>query len=186
MMHTENTSLPGLLLLTPRVFADARGAFLETFNHRAFQEATGIDVAFVQDNESHSAQGVLRGLHYQMPPHAQGKLVRVVAGAVLDVCVDLRAESPTLGQHFKVRLDGVEKRMLWIPPGFAHGFLSLEPDTVFVYKCTAYYEPTAERTIRWNDQDLGIHWGVTDPLVSAKDAGGISFKDHLAQAAMAE
>ncbi len=185
MMQVEHTPLAGLLLLTPRIFADARGAFLETYNHRQFAEVTGIDTHFVQDNESRSAKGVLRGLHFQAAPHAQGKLVRVVHGAVLDVCVDLRPGSPTLGAHYKAVLDGASKRMLWIPPGFAHGFVALEPDTVFVYKCTAYYEPTAERTIQWNDEDLAIDWGVTDPLVSEKDAAGMSYRSYLHEAAMA-
>ena len=183
MMQVEHTPLAGLLLLTPRIFADARGAFLETYNHRQFAEATGIDTHFVQDNESRSAKGVLRGLHFQAAPHAQGKLVRVVHGAVRDVCVDLRRGSPTLGAHFKVVLDGASKRMLWIPPGFAHGFVALEPDTVFVYKCTAYYEPTAERTVCWNDADLAIDWGATNPLVSAKDAEGMSYKNYLTEVA---
>lgn len=179
MMHIEHTPLHGLLLLTPKVFADARGAFLETFHHRRFAEATGADATFVQDNESRSAKGVLRGLHFQVAPHAQGKLVRVVAGAVLDVCVDLRPDSATLGNHFKVVLHGASDRMLWIPPGFAHGFLALEPDTVFQYKCTAYYEPSAERTLQWNDPHLGIEWGMVDPVVSNKDAMGMSFKEHI-------
>lgn len=178
MMEITHTPIDGLLLFRPKVFADDRGHFLETFNHQRFAEATGVTAEFVQDNESSSAQGVLRGLHYQLAPHAQGKLARVVQGAVLDVCVDLRPGSPTLGQHFKVVLDGVRKEFLWVPPGLAHGFLCLEPATIFAYKCTAYYHPASERTIVWNDPELNIDWGVDAPLVSAKDKEGMSFKTY--------
>lgn len=176
MMQRTETALGGLLILTPRIFADERGSFLETFNQRRFNEITGSDVEFVQDNESTSAKGVLRGLHFQAAPHAQGKLVHVTRGAVLDVCVDIRPESPTYGQHFKKRLDGLTKEMLWIPTGFAHGFLALEDNTSFAYKCTGYYHPPAERTLLWNDPSLGIDWGVTAPLVSPKDREGTLLK----------
>jgi dTDP-4-dehydrorhamnose 3,5-epimerase len=176
MMEVRNTPLQGLLLLRPRIFADDRGHFLETFSQRRFKELTGTDAEFVQDNESRSAKGVLRGLHFQVDPHAQGKLVRVIHGAVLDVCLDIRAGSPTYGQHYKVRLDGITKEMLWIPAGFAHGFVALDEGTIFGYKCTAYYHPPSERTILWNDPELDIDWGVDRPLVSPKDQQGMSFQ----------
>lgn len=176
MMEVASTPLDGLLVLKPRIFSDERGHFLETFNERAFKQATGTDITFVQDNESLSKVGVLRGLHFQVAPHEQGKLVHVVRGAVLDVCVDIRPESPTFGQHVKVRLDGASKTMLWIPPGFAHGFVVLEADAVFAYKCTAFYHPQAERTLLWNDPDLAIDWGIAAPVVSAKDAEGMLFR----------
>lgn len=176
MMEYENTSLQGLLLLRPRVFADERGHFLETFNLRDFESAVGERVDFVQDNESASNKGVLRGLHFQVDPHAQGKLVRVIQGSVLDVCVDIRPNSATFGQHYKVHLNGSSKEMLWIPPGFAHGFVALEEHTVFAYKCTAYYHPASERTLLWDDGQLGIDWGVKVPIISAKDRVGMTFE----------
>lgn len=176
-MITETTPLAGLLVLRPQVFRDARGWFLESFNARSFAEATGLDVRFLQDNESLSAAGVLRGLHFQAPPHAQGKLVRVTSGAVLDVCLDIRPASATFGKHFALRLDGEEKVMLWIPTGFAHGFRTLADNTVFSYKCTAYYEKSAERTILWNDATLGIDWGIDDPVLSEKDRQGTPFAE---------
>lgn len=177
-MEILSTDIPGVLRLRPRVFSDDRGQFLETFNERTFRKAVGADVEFVQDNESCSHRNVLRGLHFQADPHAQGKLVRVVRGAVLDVVVDIRRDSPTYGHHYKLRLDDEGKEMLWIPPGLAHGFHSLEDDTVFVYKCTAYYAPQAERTILWNDPDLAIDWGVEDPIVSAKDRDGVLLRNE--------
>lgn len=176
MMEVMKTPLEGLLVIKPRIFGDERGHFLETFNERAFAQATGTDTHFVQDNESLSKAGVLRGLHFQVAPHEQGKLVHVVRGAVLDVCVDIRPQSPTFGQHVKVRLDSGSKTMLWIPPGFAHGFVVLEADAVFAYKCTAFYHPQAERTLLWNDPDLAIDWGIAAPVVSAKDAEGMLFR----------
>lgn len=174
-MRVERTPLEGLLTIHPRIFRDPRGYFFEPFNARAFAEATGVDVTFVQDNESRSEKGVLRGLHLQCPPHAQAKLVRVVAGAVHDVCVDIRPDSPTFGKHWAVRLDAEEKTMLYVPPGFAHGFVSLENGTVLSYKCSDYYAPAHERTIQWNDAELGIDWGVQDPVVSDRDRQGLSF-----------
>jgi dTDP-4-dehydrorhamnose 3,5-epimerase len=175
MMERENTPLQGLLVLRPRIFSDERGAFLETFNQRGFAQVTGDDVEFVQDNESRSALSVLRGLHFQSHPFAQGKLVHVIQGAVLDVCVDIRPESPTYGKHFKKRLDGLTKEMLWIPEGFAHGFVALEHDTLFAYKCTNYYHPASEHTLAWDDPDLNIDWGVSSPLISPKDRVGLAF-----------
>lgn len=171
-MDVIPTGIQGLLHLRPKVFADARGQFMETFNAEELAQHAGIGVRFVQDNESRSKAGVLRGLHLQAPPHAQAKLVRVVRGAVLDVCVDVRTGSATFGHHFSLRLDDRTHDMLFIPAGMAHGFLALEDDTVFAYKCSAYYTPSAERTILWNDPELGINWGITDPLVSDKDKAG--------------
>lgn len=176
-MIVETTPLAGLLVLRPRVFRDTRGWFLESFNARAFTEVTGLDARFVQDNESLSAAGVVRGLHYQAAPHAQGKLVRVISGAVLDVCLDIRPESPTFGKHMVLQLDGEEKSMLWIPEGFAHGFRTLVDGTVFSYKCTAFYEKSAERSILWNDPALGIEWGIADPVLSDKDRQGTPFNE---------
>lgn len=173
MITVERTALEGLLILRPKVFRDDRGWFLESFNARAFAEATGLDTAFVQDNESLSQAGVLRGLHYQVAPWAQQKLVRVIQGAVLDVCVDIRPGSPTFGRHLKLELTGEEKTMLFIPAGFAHGFRTLRDGTIFSYKCSAYYHPPAERTLLWNDPALGIDWGIADPVLSPKDKAGL-------------
>ncbi len=179
-MEVTSTPLQGLLVITPRIFTDDRGHFLESWNQRAFNEAIGREVEFVQDNESLSHRHVLRGLHFQVAPHAQCKLVHVVKGHVLDVVVDIRPDSATYGRHFKIELDGTSKRMLWIPEGFAHGFLALEEDTVFTYKCSRPYDKPSERTILWNDPDLGIDWGVDRPLVSAKDGDGIPFTGNWA------
>lgn len=172
MMEVFPTGLEGVLRLRPKVFADPRGHFMETFNEAAFAKATGVKPHFVQDNESRSRAGVLRGLHLQAAPHAQAKLVRVIQGAVLDVCVDVRTNSATFGEHISVRLDAVDHEMLYIPEGIAHGFLALEDDTVFSYKCSAYYAPQAERTILWNDPELDIQWGINEPIVSGKDLMG--------------
>ncbi len=168
-MKIIETPLPGLLLIEPQVFGDERGCFFESFNRQRFTEATGVKDEFVQDNESVSSQGVIRGLHFQVPPHAQGKLVRVSHGEALDVAVDIRKGSPTFGQHYSVLLSGENHRMLWIPEGFAHGFAALRDRTVFVYKCTGYYHKNAEQSLRWNDPQLAIDWGVSQPLVSDKD-----------------
>lgn len=175
-MIAERTPLEGLIVLTPRVFADERGAFSETFNRKVFEEMTGAVVDFAQDNESVSRKYVLRGLHFQLPPNAQGKLARVIKGAALDVAVDLRTASPTYGKHFSVELSGENRLQLWIPAGFAHGFLSLEEGTVFAYKCTDYYAPEHERTIAWNDPDLAIDWKINTPIISAKDLKSQDFR----------
>ena len=167
-MHIEKTAFRDLLIIRPRIFRDERGSFLETWNEKTFRDA-GIPWLYKQDNQSISSKHALRGLHLQTPPWDQGKLVRVARGAVLDVVVDLRRSEPTFRQHFKHTLDGREQHMLYIPPGFAHGFLSLEEDTIFVYKCTQIYVPGSERSIYWNDSDLDIDWGVDTPLLSAKD-----------------
>ncbi len=179
-MEVQELSLKGLVLLRPKVFNDDRGYFFEAFNENKILGALDMQLQFVQDNESRSKANVLRGLHFQLPPHAQGKLVRVVHGAVLDVVVDIRPDSPTYGKHEKIRLDDQNKLILWVPPGFAHGFLSLEDNTSFVYKCTHYYHHPSERTIRWNDPDLGIDWGITDPIMSQKDREGHSFSGDWA------
>ena len=167
------TGIPDILLIEPQVFGDARGFFFESFNRRKFAELTGHDLDFVQDNHSRSAQNVLRGLHYQIQ-HPQGKLVRVVQGAVLDVAVDIRKSSPTFGQHVTLELSEENKRMLWIPEGFAHGFIVLSDSAEFLYKTTDYWFPEHERCIRWNDPTLAINWKLegSTPLVSGKDAQG--------------
>jgi dTDP-4-dehydrorhamnose 3,5-epimerase len=172
-MEATPTLLPGVLLLEPRVFGDERGFFFESFNQRAFDEAVGSHVVFVQDNHSRSARGVLRGLHYQVAPHAQGKLVRVVRGSAFDVAVDLRRGSATFGRWTGALLDSTSQRQMWIPPGFAHGFLALEDDTDFLYKTTDYYAKDCERAIAWNDPALAIQWplpGGNMPRLAAKDA----------------
>lgn len=175
MMDVERTLIDGVLILRPRIFHDPRGYFLESFNQEDFNRTTGNTTLFVQDNESGSAKGVLRGLHLQVGEHAQAKLVRVAAGAVLDVCVDLRPDSTTFGKHVSIRLDAHEKTMFFIPAGMAHGFVALEKGTVFLYKCSTPYAPKAERTILWNDPDLAIDWGINDPIVSEKDLAGQPF-----------
>ena len=173
-MQARAFELPGLMLFEPKVFADDRGAFFESFNERAFREANGFAAPFVQDNHSVSRKGVLRGLHCQRHPHEQGKLVRVVAGAVFDVAVDIRVGSPTFGRWAGVELSAANRRQFWIPPGFAHGFLALEEGTEFVYKVTDYWDRESERTIRWNDPAIGIDWPLDgkEPILSAKDAAG--------------
>ena len=159
-MQVELRAMPEVKLLTPCVFSDPRGYFLETWSKRSL-EAVGIDAAFVQDNQSLSRQpGVVRGLHFQLPPHAQGKLVRVIAGSILDVAVDIRAGSPTYGRHVEVKLTATGFEQLWIPAGFAHGFQTLEPDTIVVYKVTADYAPAADRGLAFDDPALGIAWPV--------------------------
>jgi dTDP-4-dehydrorhamnose 3,5-epimerase len=171
-MKVIPTHLPGVLVIEPKVFGDERGFFFESFNQRAFDAAVGHHVDFVQDNHSRSMRGVLRGLHYQLDPHAQGKLVRVAQGSAFDVAVDMRRGSPTFGRWFGVTLDTPSQRQLWIPPGFAHGFLALEDDTHFLYKTTDYYAKDCERSLAWNDPAIGIEWPDlgTPPLLAPKDA----------------
>ena len=178
-MNVIKTAIPDVLIFEPKVFGDERGFFFESFNHKLFEEAVGYPVNFVQDNHSKSSKGVLRGLHYQLPPHAQGKLVRCVAGEVFDVAVDIRKSSPTFGQWVGVHLSGENKRQLWIPEGFAHGFLTLSEHAEFLYKTTDYYQPTAERSILWNDATLAIAWPeiATSPTLSPKDALAAAFND---------
>jgi dTDP-4-dehydrorhamnose 3,5-epimerase len=164
------TEIPEVVLLEPKVFGDARGFFLESYNRRAFRDATGLDVEFVQDNHSRSSRGVLRGLHYQLRC-PQGKLVRVSAGEVFDVAVDLRRSSPTFGKAVTFRLDADSRRMAWIPPGFAHGFLVLSESADFLYKTTDYYSAQDERALRWDDAALGVAWPLRGaPILSPKDA----------------
>ena len=164
------TAIPEVLLLEPQVFGDARGFFFESFNQRDFADKTGVELAFVQDNHSKSAQGVLRGLHYQIQ-HPQGKLVRVVHGQVFDVVVDLRESSATLGQWVGVYLDAQKHQQLWVPPGFAHGFVVLSETAEFLYKTTDYWYPEHERSLRWDDPTVGIDWPIKgQPLLAAKDA----------------
>ena len=177
-MNVRPTSIPDVLVVEPKVFGDARGFFFESFNQRAFEAAVGRQVAFVQDNHSLSAKGVLRGLHYQLP-HPQGKLVRVVRGEVFDVAVDLRRTSPTFGKWVGETLSAENKRQLWIPEGFAHGFVVVSEAAEFLYKTTDYWYPEAERCIRWDDPDLAIAWPAMGgaPTVSAKDAAGKRFRE---------
>lgn len=172
-MKVLATSLPEVLILEPEVFGDARGFFYESFNARRFREATGWAAEFVQDNHSRSAYGVLRGLHYQIR-QPQGKLVRVVTGEVWDVAVDLRRGSPAFGQWTGVTLSAANRRQLWIPPGFAHGFVVVSADAEFLYKTTDYYAPEHERCLAWNDPELAITWPVAQPALSAKDQLGAS------------
>ena len=176
-MRAVPFEIPGLVVFEPNVFADDRGAFFESYSEAVFREATGFAGDFVQDNHSVSRRGVLRGLHYQVEPWAQGKLVRVVAGAAFDVAVDIRPGSPTRGQWAGLEISAENRRQLWIPPGFAHGFLSLAHGTEFLYKTTAPWHRDSERTIRWNDPDLAIDWPLDgiEPLLSAKDAAAEDF-----------
>jgi dTDP-4-dehydrorhamnose 3,5-epimerase len=170
------TEIPDILILEPKVFGDERGFFLESYNKRTFREATGLDVEFVQDNHSRSKRHVLRGLHYQLH-HPQGKLVRVVSGEVYDVAVDIRRDSPTFGRSVGFNLDSASKRMAWIPPGFAHGFLVTSDHAEFLYKTTDYYAPEHERTLLWNDAALHINWPLTgDPVLADKDRRGTPLK----------
>ena len=174
-MHITPTSIPDVLLLTPKVFGDSRGFFFESFNQRAFEAAIGGPAHFVQDNHSRSGRGVLRGLHYQVE-QPQGKLVRVVAGAVFDVAVDIRPGSPTFGRWVGMELSADNKQQLWIPPGLAHGFLVLSETAEFLYKTTDYYAPAHERCILWSDPVLAIRWPLEEPpMLSGKDASGLSF-----------
>jgi dTDP-4-dehydrorhamnose 3,5-epimerase len=176
-MKAIETAIPGLVILEPKVFGDDRGFFYESFNRRGFAELIGRDVDFVQDNHSRSAKGVLRGLHYQIE-HPQGKLVRVTQGAVRDVAVDIRKTSQTFGHHVVIELSSDNKRMLWIPEGFAHGFAVLSEAAEFLYKTTDYWYPNYERCIRWDDPALAIEWGLQGPpTLSSKDALGKSLGD---------
>lgn len=176
-MKVTHLAIPEVLLIEPQIFGDARGFFYESFNSSRFCAATGLDVNFVQDSHSHSKGGVLRGLHYQLPPHAQGKLVRVLRGAVFDVAVDIRFSSPTFGKWVGTELTEENCRQLWVPSGFAHGFLVLSESADVLYKTTAYYAPTHERSIKWNDASLAIDWPQLSsmPQLSDKDLQGVLF-----------
>jgi dTDP-4-dehydrorhamnose 3,5-epimerase len=176
-MQAIKTAIPDVIIFEPKVFGDDRGFFYESFNQKVFEEATGLSVNFVQDNHSKSAKNVLRGLHYQIQ-QPQGKLVRVSAGEVFDVAVDIRKSSPTFGQYVGVHLSAENKRQIWVPPGFAHGFVVLSETAEFLYKTTALYAPQFERCIRWNDPSIAIAWPITGaPLLSAKDQQGASLKE---------
>lgn len=177
-MNIVPTSLPGVLLIEPKVFGDERGFFFESFNARSFAQATGVDAAFVQDNHSHSRRGVLRGLHYQLE-QAQGKLVRAVTGEVYDAVVDLRRSSPTFGRWEGFVLSAQNKKMLWVPPGFGHGYYVMSESTDFLYKTTDYYAPQHERCVLWNDPAIGVQWPLAagEPILSAKDQLGLRLAD---------
>ena len=177
-MIATRLAIPEVVLFEPKVFGDERGFFMESFNQAVFNKLTGLDVNFVQDNHSKSSQGVLRGLHYQLAPKSQGKLVRAVRGAVFDVAVDIRKSSPTFGQWVGAELSEANHQQLWVPPGFAHGFVVLSESAEFLYKTTDYYAPDLERSILWNDPDLAIEWpdGIK-PQLSPKDEQGRRFKD---------
>jgi dTDP-4-dehydrorhamnose 3,5-epimerase len=175
-MDFEKNAISGLCVITPRVFDDPRGYFFESYSKISFVDA-GITDDFVQSNQSLSQKGVLRGLHFQAPPHAQSKLVRVIQGAVLDVAVDIRKNSPTYGHHFSIELSEQNKKMFYVPVGFAHGFLTLEDNTIFSYKCGNYYNKASEQGILWNDATLNIDWGIKNPLLSEKDTVNSAFRD---------
>lgn len=175
-MQIEKTKLEGVCIIKPTVFKDERGYFYESYNKNAWDKA-GLSFDFIQDNQSLSGKGILRGLHFQKPPFAQGKLVRVIKGAVLDVAVDIRKDSPTYGQHVAVELTEENFKMLWVPPGFAHGFLTLEDQTIFSYKCTNVYSKESEGGLTWNDPMLDIDWGIQSPILSAKDENYLPFSE---------
>jgi dTDP-4-dehydrorhamnose 3,5-epimerase len=179
-MEILPTPIPDLLIIQPKVFEDERGYFFESYSKALF-EKNGIHVDFIQDNQSLSQKGVLRGLHFQNPPFAQAKLVRVIKGAILDVAVDIRKNSPTYGKHFDIELDENSKTMLWIPAGFAHGFLTLANDTIFSYKCSNVYNKASEDCILWNDETIAINWRITDPILSDKDKQGKSFNEFSSE-----
>ncbi len=177
-MKATPLAIPDVILFEPKVFGDDRGFFFESFNLKVFEEATGYAPIFVQDNHSKSVRGVLRGLHYQLPPKAQGKLVRVVQGEVFDVAVDIRKSSPTFGKWVGEVLSAENKKQLWIPEGFAHGFVTLSETAEFLYKTTDYYAPEFERSIVWNDHEIGINWEFSGtPQLSGKDAVALSITD---------
>ena len=177
-MQVTKLSIPEVILIEPRVFADERGFFYESFNHENFEDATGVKTKFIQDNQSQSKKGVLRGLHYQLPPKAQGKLVRVVRGEAFDVAVDIRKNSPTFGRWVGEFLSEENRKQLWIPPGFAHGFMAMQDGTEFLYKTTDSYSKENERSIIWNDPDINIKWPESSKInVSEKDKEGQFLKD---------
>jgi len=178
-------AIPDVVLIEPRVFEDERGLFFESFNSHSFAEAVGHPVDFVQDNQSVSHRGVLRGLHWQVPPHAQGKLVRAAFGEILDVAIDIRRSSPNFGRWVAETLSAANRRQLWIPPGFAHGFLALSEGAEVLYKTTDFYQRSAERSLRWNDPELAIRWPAgIEPILSDKDAAAPSLAEALAAGAL--
>ena len=179
-MEIIKTPIEGLLVIKPKIFGDDRGYFFESWSKESFAKNV-LNLDFVQDNQSLSSKGVLRGLHFQNPPFSQGKLVRVIKGAVLDVVVDIRKESSTYGKHFSIELNEENKTICWIPPGFAHGFVTLQDDTIFTYKCTEVYNSASEEALLWSDKDLNIDWRAINPLVSDKDLVAGSFKNFISQ-----
>ncbi|MDO5978858.1 dTDP-4-dehydrorhamnose 3,5-epimerase [Flavivirga spongiicola] len=180
-MVVEETYLKGCFVLTPQVFEDERGFFFESFNIKTFEAETGVTANFVQDNQSKSSKGVLRGMHFQTEEYAQAKLIQVIKGKVLDICIDIRKKSPTFGKSFSVILDAIEHKQVYIPKGFAHGFLVLEDDTIFSYKCDNFYNKAFESGIIFNDKDLNIEWGfpIDKLIISEKDKQLPSFKDFV-------
>ncbi len=174
-MKIQNTPIEGLLIVHPTVYRDERGYFFESFNKKQFENSTGYKKEFVQDNQSLSQKNILRGMHFQNPPYSQAKLVRVIQGSVLDMVVDLRKNSSTYGQHFSLELTEKNLLSLFIPEGFAHGFLTLEDDTIFLYKCTEFYNKESEVTLMWNDKGLAMDWKLENPIISEKDKTGIPF-----------
>jgi dTDP-4-dehydrorhamnose 3,5-epimerase len=179
-MEVVETKLKGVLVIKPKVFEDARGYFFESYNEKLFKQM-GLNLNFVQDNQSLSQRGVLRGLHFQNPPYAQGKLVRVITGSVYDVAVDIRENSPTYGEWFGLELNEKNKWMMYIPEGFAHGFATLRDNTIFSYKCTNFYNKASEDCLLWNDPDIGITWNLDDPMLSEKDLTGKKINDFVTQ-----
>ena len=179
-MKIIKTDIEGLLIIKPRVFEDERGYFFESWSKDAFKNA-GLDINFVQDNQSLSSKSVVRGLHFQNPPFAQGKLVQVLKGSVLDVAVDIRKNSASYGKHVSVLLSGENKTMFWIPPGFAHGFSTLEDNTMFSYKCSGIYNKESEGSLMWNDTDLNIDWQIKNPIISEKDQNSELFTNFKTQ-----
>ena len=179
-MKIIKTEIEGLLIIKPRVFEDDRGCFFESWSKAAFENA-GLDINFVQDNQSCSSKGVVRGLHFQNPPFAQGKLVQVLKGSVLDVAVDIRENSASYGKHVSILLSGENKTMFWIPPGFAHGFSTLEDNTMFSYKCSGVYNKESEGSLMWNDTDLNIDWQIKNPIISEKDQNSELFTNFKTQ-----
>ncbi|MBL6730947.1 MAG: dTDP-4-dehydrorhamnose 3,5-epimerase [Bacteroidia bacterium] len=175
-MDVSTTNIEGLLVIQPKVFGDERGYFFESFRDDVLNNH-GVSSKFVQDNQSKSNKGILRGLHFQKAPHAQGKLVTVVKGSVLDIALDIRTNSPTYGHHFAIELNEVNKTIFYIPPGFAHGFLTLEDNTLFSYKCTNYYNLESEGSVLWNSASLNIDWGIENPILSEKDKTAPNFTD---------
>jgi dTDP-4-dehydrorhamnose 3,5-epimerase len=179
-MQVSKTFIEGLLVIQPKVFTDARGYFYEPYNKKSFTE-NGIADDFVQDNQSFSQKDVVRGLHFQNPPHAQAKLLRVIQGSIWDVAVDIRKSSPTYGKYFGIELSAENKIIFYVPKGFAHGFLTLEDDTILFYKCSDYYNKPSEECLLWNDPDMAIPWNVTNPILSEKDLNGKLIKGFNSQ-----
>lgn len=179
-MEVTKAEIPGLLVIKPRIFGDDRGSFFETYNEIDFK-INDINFDFKQDNQSISNKYVLRGLHFQNPPYEQGKLLRVVKGSVIDIAVDIRKNSPFYGKYFSIELSHLNNLILWIPPGFAHGFLTLEDNTIFLYKCTQVYNKNSEESILWNDPDINIKWNIDNPIISEKDKNALRFKNFISK-----